>query len=353
MKPEWTWMTTRMQSIDRKPGLEVPMVEDLWADGKKVETSHPQMTLKGFKLVQVVDLFCGGGGFSEGAKLAGAEVVLAIDSWPEALSVHHANHPDVKTMCLELGGSIVETAAWIRSHLNPAAHFHLHGSPPCQAISNASNVNSDEGMRLVGWFIDLAEYMEPDSWSMENVVPVAKKLDRLFPSIEYSKINCANLGLPQTRQRIIAGSGFTIKETHTQDQWVSVRDALPDLEGELEMTVNKNIKQRTLDEPFRTITSKVPSQTRIVSRRRKKNEPPQSFSLLQPSHTITRLPAVIERHIPEPPEVVRSMALEEAKILQGFPADYLIPYEKKKDAWVIVGNAVPPVLGRAIMEGLN
>jgi len=29
----------------------------------------------------VIDLFCGCGGFSEGARQAGAQVVLAIDAW--------------------------------------------------------------------------------------------------------------------------------------------------------------------------------------------------------------------------------------------------------------------------------
>ena len=139
---------------------EVPIPKDLWATGKPHENDkYKQLTIALDPLVEVVDLFCGGGGFSEGAKNAGAKVVCAIDNWDAALKVHHANHPKVPTFNFELGGSIVETAVFIREHLTPGSHFHLHGSPPCQALSNASNHNSDDGMRLVNWFIDLVNHM--------------------------------------------------------------------------------------------------------------------------------------------------------------------------------------------------
>ena len=245
-------------------------------------------------LVQVVDLFCGGGGFTEGAVRAGADVVLSIDCWEPAIQIHKANHPDIPCENYTLGGSIVETAAFIRSRLTPGAHFHLHGSPPCQKLSNASNGDAEEGMILVNWFIDLVRYMKPDSWSMENVVPVAKKIDKHRPGTPHVKLNSADFGVPQTRNRIFAGEGWVAEPTHTKDEWVSVIEALPHLEGELNMSVNKNIKQRTVDEPMRTITSKTPSQTRIVSRRRKKGEEPQSYSPERPAHTITQVQHIME-----------------------------------------------------------
>jgi len=245
-------------------------------------------------LVQVVDLFCGGGGFTEGAVRAGAEVVLSIDCWEPAIEIHKANHPDIPCENYTLGGSIIETAAFIRSRLTPGAHFHLHGSPPCQKLSNASNGDAEEGMILVNWFIDLVRYMKPDSWSMENVVPVAKKIDNHRPGTPYVKLNSADFGVPQTRNRIFAGEGWVAEPTHTKDEWVSVIEALPHLEGELNMTTNKNIEQRTVNEPMRTITSKTPSQTRIVSRRRKKGEEPQSYSPSKPAHTITQVQHIME-----------------------------------------------------------
>lgn len=348
-------------------------------------------------LVQVVDLFCGGGGFTEGAVRAGAEVVLSIDCWDAALEVHKANHPDIPCENYTLGGSIVETAAFIRSRLTPGAHFHLHGSPPCQKLSNASSGDAEEGMILVNWFIDLVRHMKPDSWSMENVVPVAKKIDKHRPGTPYVKLNSADFGVPQTRNRIFAGEGWVAEPTHTKDDWVSVIEALPHLEGELKMTTNKNIKQRTVDEPMRTITSKTPSQTQIVvntdgcsnsvSRRalsvdRSVSEPAKTVHNNRPTlrnvhlntsgcsesmgdaavakdRVISKPSKVIRAHhstLREKDEVravkIRSLTLAETAVLQGFSADMKIPYKRKKDAWTVLGNAVCPPVAEAIIRGI-
>ena len=363
-----------------------------WKNGLSEEPEEhqkfKQWTVMGTPLVEVIDLFCGGGGFSEGAKQAGAKVVLAVDNWEPALTVHHANHPEVETLQLELGGSIVETAVILRERLTKGSHFHLHGSPPCQALSNASNTDPAKGMRLVNWFLELVDYMKPDSWSMENVKPVAKRLPEGTPWVY---LNAADFGVPQTRERTFAGTGWKAQATHDSENWVSVIEALPDLQGELEMTTNPNIRQRTADEPMRTITSKTPGQTRIVSRRRKKGEEPQTYSPERPAHTITQVNHIIEKefklealgananrksdrevskpskticgsgnqvgarvfdHVANPPVRIRSLTLEETMILQGFPRGYLMPYRKKADAWVIVGNAVCPPVARAIVEGI-
>ena len=46
--------------------------------------------------VEVIDLFCGGGGASHGFLRAGLNIVLAVDSWEVALDIHRLNHPNVK-----------------------------------------------------------------------------------------------------------------------------------------------------------------------------------------------------------------------------------------------------------------
>ena len=340
--------------------------------------------------VEVVDLFSGGGGFTEGAVLAGAKVVLSIDCWEPAIRIHKANHPNIPCINYTLGGSIKETAALIRSRLTSGAHFHLHGSPPCQKLSNASSDDSEEGMVLVNWFIDLVRYMNPDSWSMENVLPVAKKIDSHRPNTPYVKLNSADFGVPQTRNRIFAGEGWVANPTHTKEEWVSVIEALPHLEGELNMTTNKNIKQRSVEEPMRTITSKTPSQTRIVSRRRKAGEEPQAYNPSRPAHTITQVTHILEyklealganqkrhqdRTISKPSKTIcgsgnqvgarifehddikavkiRSLTLAETAVLQGFSADMQIPYKRKKDAWTVLGNAVCPAVAAAIIKGVQ
>lgn len=349
-------------------------------------------------LVQVVDLFCGGGGFTEGAIRANAEVVLSIDCWDEAIEIHKANHPNVPCENYTLGGSIVETAAFIRSRLTPGAHFHLHGSPPCQKLSNASSSNSEEGMILVNWFIDLVRYMKPDSWSMENVVPVAKKIDKHRPGTPWVKLNSADFGVPQTRNRIFAGEGWVAEPTHTKEDWVSVIEALPHLEGELRAAPSMKTRWKDLSSEgqFPTVTGASPHQIRVmvntdgcsnsVSRRalsvdRAVSEPAktvhnnrptlrnveyklealganqkrhQDRSITEPSKTICGSGNQVGARIFEHPTAVkiRSLTLSETAVLQGFNADMKLPYKRKKDAWTVLGNAVCPPVAEAIIRGI-
>lgn len=370
-------------------GEQVPVPHDLWATGKKREHDDvKQMTLTLSPLVEVVDLFCGGGGFTEGAIHAGAKVVLSIDNWKPAIMIHKANHPNVPCLQYELGGSIVDTAVLIRQHLTAGSHFHLHGSPPCQALSNASRQNGDEGMGLVDWFLQLVDYMKPDSWSMENVVPLGKRLKAKDPPVPFVKLNSADFGVAQTRQRIFAGEGWTAEPTHEKDDWVSVIEALPHLEQELIEHKRTHLRTNTdgcgasdsrracsvdtpIDEPIKTIHNNAVSIRNVhmdsgrssaktcgVNPKTGKKEGGSGFLSRSisdhPSYTITSsVKNIVELEEPLKPVRIRSLTLEESAILQGFPANMKLPYEKKRDAWVVVGNAVCPPVAEAIIRGLN
>jgi len=272
--------------------------------------------------IQTVDLFCGGGGFTHGAIQAGAKVVLAIDSWAAAVKVHKLNHPSTPCLCIELGGDIAETASLIRFYLDKDAHFHLHASPPCQALSNASYLaNKNDGLVLVDWFLELVQYMKPDSWSLENVLPLGKFLKQR--GVIYHKINSANYGVPQMRKRVFAGEGWVAKESHSKGDFVSVLEALPYLEGELiaAPSMAKRWPTLSVSNPFPTVTSQSPKQIRINLK--------ASF--------------------------IRSLTIEETMTLQGW-ATMKIPKTPsvitKKDAWQIIGNMVCPPVAKAIIGGI-
>ena len=87
-------------------------------------------------MYKVVDFFCGGGGFSEGFKLAGFEIIVAIDKWQPAVTTHHANHPNADTRQDDV----------IRISNLPDEEFHelvldsevIIGSPPCTFFSNSN-----------------------------------------------------------------------------------------------------------------------------------------------------------------------------------------------------------------------
>ena len=396
-------------------------------DGSEVFV-NPKANMPLTKRVQSVDLFSGGGGFATGALAAGAEVVVAIDCWMPALNIHHANHPNTMHFCIPLGPEcencgvktdqkddpcsrlmgdeeiVFEQHDWvdymmeplaklIRYYLDDDAHFHLHGSPPCQELSNASNHKSETGMLLVNWFLDFVKYIQPDSWSMENVVGVRKFL--VEGDVPHVVLNSADFGVPQTRKRVFAGAGWRAVPTCDKADWNSVLDALPYLEGELEAAPSMVERWANLgvNGQFPTITSQSPKQIRVVSRRRKSGEEPQSYDLEGPAHTVTQVQHIMEnihlntadcgasigeaavakdRKITSPSKVIRghsvslrdktepmapvkirSLTLKETAILQGFPEDYEFPYRIKNDAWVVVGNAVCPAVAESIIRGIN
>lgn len=367
--------------------------------------------------VTFIDLFSGLGGFTTGAINAGATCIVSVDSWAEANRVHVANHPNVPYLTMELG----HPSHWkmfkrmVEKHKELGYHVHIHGSPPCQALSNASRTDPKKGMPLVLWYLDLVERCEPDSWSMENVVPVRKRLPEGTPAVI---LNSADFGVPQTRKRCFAGSGWEAKPTHTKEEWVSVLDALPHIGDNLLMdsgrasapTTGVNPKTgkkeggsgplfRTLSEPSYAILS---SPRRIVklealgananrSRDTKLSEPskticgsgnqvgPRLFAhnvthnvagasesigeasenrdrvITEPSKVIrAHHTSLRDRTIWDKPQKIRSLTMPETLVLQGFPADYdMSAARTQKARWTMIGNAVPPPVAEAVIRGIH
>ena len=64
--------------------------------------------------MKVIDVFCGAGGFSEGFRQAGFEVIFGIDKWEYAVRTHQSNHCSTKTILDDV----------IRISMLPVNEFH-------------------------------------------------------------------------------------------------------------------------------------------------------------------------------------------------------------------------------------
>jgi DNA (cytosine-5)-methyltransferase 1 len=327
------------------------------------------------KPIAVIDLYCGLGGFTQGAVEAGATVILSVDFWEEAVKVHKLNHPGIPCLQLKLGSP----SDWklIKQYIDkyPNYHIHLHGSPPCQALSNASSTDASNGMPLILHFLHLIEKLNPDSWSMENVVPMRKRLPEGTPSVV---LNSADFGVPQTRRRCIAGEGWLANPSHSKEEWVSVIEALPHLENELithlqgysrTRPVMKNGKHtgvntprlppdgcKTLDQPSFTVCAASMNLFKLeaLGSNSKRN---QDRSIIEPSKTIcgsgNQVGARIFNH-EEKPIKIRSLTIEETLTLQGFNPNFDLSIVKtQKSRWTLIGNAVCPPVAKAIIEGIE
>ena len=320
--------------------------------------------------IAVIDLFCGMGGFSQGAIDAGAEVILSVDSWDNAVKVHKENHPDVKIIKMELGhpSHYRMFKRLVDEYRAKGYHVHIHGSPPCQALSNASRRDASEGMPLVLWFLDLGERCDPDSWSMENVVPVRKRLPEGTPSVV---LNSADFGVAQTRRRCYAGEGWVAEPSHLKEEWLGVIDVLPHLNDLIGYapanSMKSHFKHKRIQDPFPTVTSQSPRQLRLmmdsgrsssktsgINPRTGKKEGgsgPLFREVNQPSYTVMSSPRVLKT---DEPQKIRSLTLPETLILQGFNPDYKLDSAKtQKNRWTMVGNAVPPPVAAAVIRGVQ
>ena len=179
------------------------------------------------KKLLVVDLCCGLGGVSEGARQAGHKVVLAVDCNEELLRIHERNHPKCTHLKLELGEATEQQlVARIRAVVPEGRRWLLHCSPPCQAISSCRNAtgsrDSMHAMRLVVWYLRLVMRLKPTLWTMEEVAcpqihGILYMAQTLYPKrVAYlAKVDMSRYGVPQSRQRCIAGSPCLVHHLST------------------------------------------------------------------------------------------------------------------------------------------
>jgi DNA (cytosine-5)-methyltransferase 1 len=122
----------------------------------------------------VIDFFCGAGGFSEGFRQHGFEIILGIDHWKPAIDTFNHNfNKDFNTKnILDFSKSIEEIESLPDSDV-------MIGSPPCVSFSNSNKSGKADkslGVQLTETFLRIVAVKKHKSnsklkaWFMENVV---------------------------------------------------------------------------------------------------------------------------------------------------------------------------------------
>lgn len=185
--------------------MRQPSLHQLLGVARESHTREPSGRL------EVYDFFSGAGGFSEGARQAGCDVVWACDNDPLALKTHAANHPRTKHTLVELP---MPRRDW--PFPTDGRPFHAHFSPPCQKFSATNTLRRVEGDRaqaedLVTWSLETALASGATSWSLEevaskHVVALVEAVRKQHPKrVAYARLDLSELGVPQTRTRLLAG----------------------------------------------------------------------------------------------------------------------------------------------------
>tara|TARA_Y100000389_G_scaffold195176_1_gene226178 strand:+ start:312 stop:1301 length:990 start_codon:yes stop_codon:yes gene_type:complete len=293
-----------------------------------------------------VDLFCGLGGASTGARAAGLDVDLAADFDAEMLALHALNHPECDHVCT----TFPDNSLCFPSAAEP---WWLHGSPPCTKVSR-SNQQRDAGQRegavdLVDWYLRLALSCGSTWWTMEQVAtpPVVAALDALrlrhSQRVDYEILDFKCLGVPQRRRRLVAGTPSVIAALRRAPRVArSVRDCVPVPRG----THVRNAVKRGYSKQTKAPKRRANSQRKL----KVYNYGPDDCCLpvQGPSFCITAHRKVAWA-TPGTGAPLQYMTPREMAQIQTFPDDYLLGSSAAR-AQIGIGNAVPPLVMRTIVK---
>lgn len=202
----------------------------------------------------VIDLFCGCGGLSEGFQMAGYNIVLGVDNNEPALKTFLYNHKGSQALNADL--SAVATFDKIEQIVNEKKVDVIIGGPPCQGFSlTGKRLFDDERNKLYLAMIEMVKRFRPRAFLIENVPGMATlykgevkdEVLRRFKEMGYHivcKVLCsADYGVPQIRKRLVFVGLRDGEEdfefpvpTHTPDNYITCEQAvgdLPTLENEL------------------------------------------------------------------------------------------------------------------------
>ena len=336
-------------------------------------------------MTSCIDLFCGAGGLTHGLAQAGLGIVAGIDLDPACCYPFETNNdaPFFERDVAELGGEEVSGL------FTPGSVTVLAGCAPCQPFSTYSQryENRSSGdWGLLYQFERLINEVTPDIVTMENVPSVERHevftdfvdgLEELGYHVSYSVVNCADYGVPQSRNRmVLLASRFgpiqMIEPLLGADGHKTVRDAIDELPviaaGGRHEKDAMHISSRLSDKNLARIRVSKPGGTW-------RDWPRELVADCHKADTGRTFPAVygrMEWDKPAPtittqcfgfgngrfghPEQDRAISLREAAVLQGFPRDYHfvppgapVPFKRTGR---LIGNAVPVDLGRAIGESI-
>lgn len=348
----------------------------------------------------VIDLFCGCGGLSEGFRLAGYNIIGGIDFNAPAIKTYNRNFPEAKGLCRDLMEMNVEE---ILEEFGDISNVDvIIGGPPCQGFSAANRYKiegEDPRNKLFFEFVKFVDLAKPKVVVIENVRGIITSnngyaKDRIYEifesrgyTVNHRILSASEYGIPQRRYRnffvmIKGGEKFDFDKLVKSDYEITVEDAI----GEL-----YNFENNSTNEPFELMMAPTSEYRKYL----------RSKDNMVPNHEV-RYPADKVQHrisfvpqggnwqdVPEElwptnrknrhssaykrldvslpsctidtgnnhsnyfhPLYNRIPTVREAARLQSFPDEFVF-IGNRSEQYRQVGNAVPPLLAKVIAEQLK
>jgi DNA (cytosine-5)-methyltransferase 1 len=340
-----------------------------------------------------VDLFCGAGGMTLGAKLAGIQVVFAVEADPHAARTYAANHPEVN-----LFRNDIRKLRKIPVRKNDGQTV-LFGGPPCQGFSTSNQRTrgrANKGNWMFKEFLRLAKSWQPDWIVFENVKGILETeqgaflemilygFRKLGYTVTAGKLDAAHFGVPQHRERLfVVGTHQKVELALPKAQLgktIPVKVALSDLPNLVNgasvdvlpyKQTNRSAYVRLLRNGVATVSGNLVTRNAEFVLKRYKHVPQGENWEDIPTSLMRNYRENYECHTkiyhrldPDTPSTVignyrknmlihpfqdRGLSVREAARIQSFPDDYKfcgsIGFQQQQ-----VGNAVPPLLAKAVFQ---
>lgn len=349
-------------------------------------------------MFNILDLFCGAGGFSYGMeKNPHFKTLISLDNDEYAGNTFKLNMP----WCDVHIGDITDDK--VKNNIIQEAREKginmIIGGPPCQGFSNKGKKLGLEDPRnfLFREYLSFVKELQPEVFVIENVKAllstsngwfkkqILSAIEQLGYFVDYGVLNAEEYGVPQSRERAIFICCKKQKITlpsPTRDIPVTVREAISDLayhesgEGapvELYREQPQSGYQRMMREGSENLYNHVASKHKQVAIDKLKMIPPekgkeclppellgnQKFKTTwgrlkwdEPSPTIdTRFDAA-SNGTNNHPFLNRAITPREAARIQSFD-DRFIFYGSKVRIRKQIGNAVPPLMAKAIADKID
>lgn len=321
--------------------------------------------------MDIVSFFAGCGGLDLGFEQAGFRVVWANELDYAVRDTYVKNHPNTQFVLGDINKIIPEDIPECEGFV---------GGPPCQSWSVAGKQRGldDKRGKLFLTYIDLIKAKKPKFFLIENVKGMldAKfsdifqdfidRLDFAGYDVQWKLLDAVNFKIPQNRERLFL-IGFrkdlNVKYEFPQPEYAQT--TLSQVIGDItEEPVRYDGKGKTIPNKNRAnhdvLTSEFGPFYYRGNRRR---------GWQQPSFTIHATADNIQLH-PSSPKMVfwgyekwgfqkdkmneyRRFSVRECARIQTFPDNFIFECDNIKAAYKMIGNAVPPRLGKILAQSIQ
>ena len=337
----------------------------------------------------VADFFCGAGGFSEGFRQKGFDVVFALDFWQPAIITHDRNHPSCKAIKMDI--LELDTPEKM-DHFVPDVDVII-GSPPCVSFSGSNKAGKADkslGIQLMEAYLRIIAWKMKKGrlkyWILENVPNAGKFIKDRYtweelelpgkgPDLEIKQrgiLNSADYGAPQIRRRFFCGQ-FPLPEYSIANSknYLTFNDVLNLLTNPLDGINKYEIKDPNYDLILdSSLVSDHFYDTRVAdfewkkARRLKEDHGfmgimsfPENTN--KPSRTVmatrsasTRESMILEAIKNNEKIGYRLPTIREIASLMSFPITYQFEVIGESTKYTLVGNAVCPKLSAALAKAI-